>query len=62
MRKINTFPNIGTCHALKSVLRYWEYTFKLIVMFKKGGGGREGKLGGMLLSSLHLENKIFKEI
>jgi hypothetical protein len=37
-----TFPNIGTCHALKFVFRYWECTFKLIVMFKKGG--KKGKL------------------
>jgi hypothetical protein len=35
--KTKTFPNIGTCHALKFILRYWEYAFKLIIMFKKRG-------------------------
>jgi hypothetical protein len=52
-KKTKTFPNIGTCHALKFVLRYWEYTFKLIIMFKKER--KVGKLGAMLPHSLHLE-------
>jgi hypothetical protein len=60
MEKKKTFPNIGTCYALKFILRYWKYTFKLILMFKKGG--KKGKLGGMLPSSSHLEKKNVKEI
>jgi len=60
MREKKTFPNIGTCHTLKFVLRYWEYTFKLITRFKKKK--KKKKLGGMLPHSLHLEKTNVKEM